>query len=75
MGYLPTRDFVVEAKIEPIADIGQIPLQQLVALRRAVRRGEIAKWRGAWFPVCGAPHGLLPLKTCFGPVDHPFAQP
>jgi hypothetical protein len=48
--------------------IGQASTKERTALDRAVRRGEIEKWRGYWFPVAGAPFGIGPLKTCYGPI-------
>lgn len=62
------RDFVSEAMVEVIPNIGQIDHQAKLALERAVRNGVIAKWRGYWFPWAGAPVGIGPLKTCYGPA-------
>lgn len=63
------RDFVAEATLKVIPDIGQIDHQTKLALERAVRSGVIAKWRGYWFPLAGAPMGIGPLKTCYGPAE------
>lgn len=63
------RDFVAEATREVIPNIGQIDHRAKLALERAVRRGEISKWRGHWFPVAGAAFGIGPLKTCYGPNE------
>lgn len=61
-----TRDFVAEALAEPIAQIGQIDADSVKALKRAVKSGQLASWRGKWFPMTGAPIGLGPDKTCYG---------
>jgi hypothetical protein len=61
------RNFVDEARHEVIPNVGQIPHDAVLALERAVRKGELAKWRGRWFPIAGAPFGIGPLKTCYGP--------
>ena len=61
------RDFVSAALAEVIPNIGQIDHAGKLALERAVRAGKISKWRGYWFPHAGAPYGIGPLKTCYGP--------
>lgn len=58
---------VSTAKREVIANIGQITATEKRLLDKAVKRGEIAKWRGKWHPVAGAPFGIGPDKTCYGP--------
>lgn len=60
------RDFIAEATASPIADIGQINHASKLALMREVRAGRLAKWRGRWAPVPGAPWGFGPLKMCYG---------
>ena len=62
-----SRDFVADALREVVPDIGQIDHASKLALGRAVRAGHISKWRGYWFPHAGAPFGMGPLKTCYGP--------
>lgn len=52
-----------------IANIGQLDAATRRELDRMVRRGVLAKWRGHWFPIEGAPYGMGPLKTCYGPVE------
>lgn len=49
-----------------IVNIGQVTLGEKRVLDQAVRAGKLAKWRGHWFPHAGAPHGIGPLKTCWG---------
>lgn len=49
-----------------IVNIGQVSAAEAKLLNKAVRRGELKKWRGHWHPVAGAPFGLGPLKTCWG---------
>lgn len=61
------RDFLSEAKDHVIANTGFLAAGDIRDLDKAVKRGEIAKWRGYWFPEAGAPIGLGPLKTCYGP--------
>lgn len=67
------RDFLTDAQTQAVADTGQIDPVSLRALKRAVKAGDISQWRGHWFPVTGAPWGMGPLKTCYGPhyvCDH-----
>jgi len=52
-----------------VVNTGQLTKDDRRTLDAAVRRGEIARWRGYWYPVAGAAFGLGPLKTCYGPVD------
>lgn len=61
-------DIIERAANEVIPCIGQVSATEKRALDKAARRGEIDKWRGYWFPVAGAPFGVGPLKTCYGPV-------
>lgn len=49
-----------------IVNIGQVSPAEQSALNKAVRAGKLAKWRGHWHPVAGAPFGIGPLKTCWG---------
>lgn len=49
-----------------IPNIGQVTGLWKQMLERDVRAGRLAKWRGKWFPVAGAPYGLGPDKTCYG---------
>lgn len=49
-----------------IPDIGQVTPGEKRALDQAVRAGQLAKWRGKWFPVAGASFGIGPDKTCWG---------
>ncbi len=46
--------------------IGQINQATTYALDKMARKGRVAKWRGYWHPVAGAPFGIGPLKTCYG---------
>ena len=64
-----SRDFVAEALEKVVVDIGQIDHHEKLALERAVRSGQIVKWRGHWFPVAGAPGGIGSLKTCYGTLE------
>ena len=58
-----------------ICDTGQLEAADTKALLRAVRAGELVKWRGHWFPVSGADFGIGPLKTCYGtPEAHATVQ-
>jgi hypothetical protein len=52
-----------------VVDIGQLSQADRRALDREVRRGKLQKWRGRWCPVPGAPWGIGPLKTCYGPAE------
>lgn len=49
-----------------VADIGQVKGVWRNALKKEVRAGRLATWRGKWFPLAGAPGGLGPDKTCYG---------
>ena len=68
---LTTIDRIMSGEI--VADIGQITLEEKRELRRLIRAGTVQKWRGAWYPVTGAPHGMLPFKTCYG-LHNPWAE-
>jgi len=62
-------EWLAIAKVRVVCDIGQLGQAARRALDNAARRGEIAKWRGHWAPIAGAPFGIGPLKTCFGPRE------
>lgn len=51
---------------EIIANIGQVKGLWKRTLEREVRAGRLVTWRGAWYPVTGAPYGLHPFKQCYG---------
>lgn len=51
-----------------LVNIGQVDAALQRALDRAVRAGELTKWRGKWHPLAGARFGLGPDKTCYGTV-------
>ena len=61
-------DWVAIAKQRVVISIGQLEKADAQLLDQAVRRGEIAKWRGYWHPVPGASWGIGSLKTCYGPA-------
>ena len=67
------RDFVAEAKAGVVCNTGQVTPEGKRQLERAVKRGELVKWRGYWYPQSGAPRGLGPLKTCYG-ATNPYAD-
>lgn len=48
-----------------VVSIGQVSPVMRAVMDRAVRAGKLAKWRGKWFPLAGAPFGLGPDKTCW----------
>jgi hypothetical protein len=50
---------------EVVVSIGQVTPGEKRVLDQAVRAGKLAKWRGKWFPIAGAPLGLGPDKTCW----------
>lgn len=50
---------------EVLVNIGQIDRDLQRSLELAVKRGQIAKWRGFWFPQAGAHFGISPLKSCY----------
>ncbi len=59
----------IETKLnagEVIPQIGQVSDEHVRALDKMVKAGQIAKWRGKWFPVAGAGFGIGPDKTCYG---------
>lgn len=58
-----------QARRETIVDTGQLTPSDKRELNAAVRRGEIRKWKGYWWPAPGADHGIGPLKTCYGPAE------
>jgi hypothetical protein len=49
-----------------IVDIGQVDASTKRFLNNMVKDGTLAKWRGYWHPVAGAPWGIGPLKSCWG---------
>lgn len=51
---------------EVVADIGQVKGAWKAQLQHEVRAGRLVTWKGKWFPVAGAPHGIGPDKTCYG---------
>lgn len=62
-----TVDFVaiaLEGRV--VVNTGQIDAAAQRALNREVKAGRLVRWRGFWFPVAGASHGIGPLKTCWG---------
>jgi hypothetical protein len=50
---------------EVICNVGHVTKEDRRLLDRLVRAGTAVKWRGYWFPVAGASHGIGPLKTCW----------
>jgi hypothetical protein len=58
-------DFLSIAKQRFVPDIGQFDQATKRALEQAVRRGEIAKWRGCWDT--GEEWGTGRPRTCYGP--------
>jgi hypothetical protein len=57
-----------------VVDIGQIDKEERRALDRAVKRGEIVKWRGYFWPHRGHPTcGIGPLKTCYA-INNPYVD-
>jgi len=58
-----------------VVNIGQLDNPTKRKLDALARKGQIAKWRGYWFPIAGAPEGIGPLKTCYGlPPVHEAAK-
>jgi hypothetical protein len=51
---------------EVVADIGQVNGLWKKMLDHEVRAGRLVTWRGKWFPIAGAAHGIGPDKTCYG---------
>ena len=49
-----------------VCNIGQIDKPTEAALNKLVSTGRLAKWRGYWHPIAGAPWGIGPAKTCWG---------
>lgn len=67
MPYPTTAEWIeIARKGDVIVNIGQIDKVTARALDKLVRKGELLKWRGKWYPVAGAPWGLGPDKTCWG---------
>lgn len=60
--------WVERARTNVVVSIGQLTAKDKKALDAAVKRGEIAKWRGHWHPDPGAPWGIGELKTVYGPI-------
>lgn len=54
---------------EVVPNIGQIDKPTQKQLDKMVKAGDIAKWRGKWFPVAGSPYGIGPDKTCYGSLE------
>ncbi|MBT1154325.1 hypothetical protein J1C56_01835 [Aminobacter anthyllidis] len=52
-----------------IPNIGQVKGVWKKALQREVKAGRLVTWKGYWFPVAGAQHGIGPLKTCYGTAE------
>lgn len=53
-----------------VVSIGQLSKADSRSLDAAVRRGDLVKWRGHWFPLTGHPsYGMGPLKTCYSNVN------
>lgn len=50
---------------EVLVNIGQVDRELQRSLDLAVKRGQIVKWRGFWFPQAGAHFGIGPLKACY----------
>lgn len=61
-------EWLTEATRRVVVDCGQLSNDDRRDLKKAARRGDIAQWRGYWYPVPGAVFGLGPLKTCYGPI-------
>lgn len=57
-----------------IPDIGQVDASDLRNLKALIRRGDVVKWRGKWYPDAGAAYGLGPDKTCYALRDVAEAQ-
>jgi hypothetical protein len=62
-------DYLEAARQRVVVSIGQLSAADKRTLDRAAKAGTISKWRGYWHPVRGAPFGIGPLKTCYGPHD------
>lgn len=52
-----------------VANIGQVKGAWKRQLEKEVRAGRLVKWKGYWFPIAGASHGIGPLKTCYGTAE------
>jgi len=66
-GTVEGSGLIQRASQEVIANIGQLTEGDKRVLEMGVKAGVIVKWRGKWFPVAGAPFGIGPDKTCYGP--------
>lgn len=53
-------DWVAVAKRRVVVSVGQLTPADCRKLDRAVRAGDLTKWRGCWFPVGGAPEASQP---------------
>ncbi len=63
----PTQELIDEALAgKVICNIGQVSAEAARKLDAMVKRGELAKWRGYWYPNAGANFGIGPLKSCWG---------
>lgn len=49
-----------------VPNIGQVRGLWKQMLEREVRAGRLAKWKGKWHPVAGAPWGMGSDKDCYG---------
>lgn len=56
-----------------VVNVGQLSHAEELAFARAVRRGELLKWRGKWYPQEGAEYGMGPDKTCWS-AWNPYKQ-
>lgn len=67
----PNQDHVIARALagEVICNIGHISPETERKLNKLARDGDLAKWRGHWYPTAGAPWGIGPLKTCWGPHE------
>lgn len=52
-----------------VCDIGQVDMPTKRMLDNLAKDGTLAKWRGHWYPTAGAPWGIGPLKSCWGPPE------
>lgn len=48
-----------------LVNTGQVTPDEVKALKRAVRAGQLISWRGKWFPEPGAAFGIGPDKVCW----------
>lgn len=71
--YKQALDDICHCKV--VVNIGQLDAATKRKLDKMARDGRIAKWRGHWFPIAGAPEGIGPLKICYGiPPVHEAAK-